>query len=179
MQIKIDDKTFEPYLLQSKIEARVAAIAQQIKIDYEDKQPVFLGVMSGSFFFMADLLKQSAMDVEISFVKLASYEGVRSSGKMEVQLGIHTDLKNRDVIIVEDIVDTGHTLKCLLDLIYQEKPASVRVCSLLYKPAACQVQFDELQYIGFEIPNEFVLGYGLDYNAKGRNLRDIYRLASI
>ncbi len=179
MQIKIDDKTFEPYLLKSKIEARVAAIGQQIKIDYKDKQPVFLGVLSGSFFFMADLLKQTALDVEISFVKLASYEGVRSSGKMELQLSIHTDLKNRDVIIVEDIVDTGHTLKCLLDLIYQEKPASVRVCSLLYKPAACQVQFDELHYIGFEIPNEFVLGYGLDYNDKGRNLRDIYRLASI
>lgn len=179
MHIKIDDKTFEPYLLQSKIQARIAAIAQQIEIDYKDKQPVFLGVLSGSFFFMADLLKQTALDVEISFVKLASYEGERSSGKMEVQLSIHTDLKNRDVIVVEDIVDTGHTLKCLLDLIYQEKPASVRVCSLLYKPAACQVQFDELQYIGFEIPNEFVLGYGLDYNAKGRNLRDIYRLASI
>ncbi len=179
MHIKIDDKTFEPYLLQPKIEARIAAIAQQIEIDYKDKQPVFLGVLSGSFFFMADLLKQTAMNAEISFVKLASYEGERSSGKLKVQLGIHTDLKNRDVIIVEDIVDTGHTLKCLLDLIYQEKPASVRVCSLLYKPAACQVQFDELQYIGFEIPNEFVLGYGLDYNAKGRNLRDIYRLASI
>lgn len=179
MHIKIDDKTFEPYLLQPKIEARIAAIAQQIEIDYKDKQPVFLGVLSGSFFFMADLLKQTALDVEISFVKLASYEGERSSGKLEVQLGIHTGLKNRDVIIVEDIVDTGHTLKCLLDLIYQEKPASVRVCSLLYKPAACQVQFDELQYIGFEIPNEFVLGYGLDYNAKGRNLHDIYRLASI
>jgi len=179
MQIKIDDKIFEPYLLQSKVEARVAEIAQQIKTDYKDRQPVFLGVLSGSFFFMADLVKQTTLDAEISFVKLASYEGERSSGKMEVQLSIHTNLKNRDVIIVEDIVDTGHTLKYLLDLIRKEKPASVRVCSLLYKPAACQIQFEELQYIGFEIPNEFVLGYGLDYNAKGRNLQDIYRLAAI
>ncbi len=177
--IKIDDKSFEPYLLYFQIEARVAAIAQQINMDYEDRQPVFLGVLSGSFFFMADLVKQTALDAEVNFVKLASYEGAKSSGKMEVQLGIHTDLKNRDVIIVEDIVDTGHTLNYLLDLIRKEKPASVRVCSLLYKPAACQIQFDELQYVGFEIPNEFVLGYGLDYNGKGRNLRDIYRLAVI
>jgi len=114
MQIKIDDKIFEPYLLQSKVEARVAEIAQHINTDYKDRQPVFLGVLSGSFFFMADLVKQTTLDAEISFVKLASYEGERSSGKMEVQLSIHTNLKNRDVIIVEDIVDTGHTLKYLL-----------------------------------------------------------------
>lgn len=177
MKIQIDDKIFEPFIPEAKILERVAEVANQITEDYRDRKPLIIGVLSGSFLFLADLVKQITLPTEISFVKIASYDGERSTGKLKVQLGLYSDLTDRHVIVVEDIVDTGHTLQFLLEMIYAEKPASVQVCSLLYKPAACGLSFKELSYIGFEIPNEFVLGYGLDYKGRGRNLRDIYRLA--
>jgi hypoxanthine phosphoribosyltransferase len=179
MPINIGDKMFEPMLGHDEIQQRITDLGNRFNQDYLNQKPLFIGVLSGSFMFLADLMKVVTIPAEITFVKLASYEGERSSGNIKLEMGLSTSLKNRDVVIVEDIVDTGHTLKYLLEMIDQEKPKSVKVCSLLYKPAAVQYHFKELEYIGFEIPNDFVVGYGLDYDGLGRNLKDIYRLASV
>jgi hypoxanthine phosphoribosyltransferase len=178
MQIAVGDRFFETMLSHEEINERIAELAVQLQTDYAAKVPVFIGVLSGSFMFLGDLMKAVNIPAEVSFIKVASYQGDHSSGKIVEQLGFSSNLSSRDIILVEDIVDTGHTLLFLLEKIKEFHPKSVKVCSLLFKPAACNYQFDELQYIGFEIPNDFVLGYGLDYNGLGRNLKDIYRLSA-
>ncbi|WP_017260091.1 hypoxanthine phosphoribosyltransferase [Pedobacter arcticus] len=177
MNITIKDKNFETLIEYCMIEKRTRLIGLEISIAYEQSVPVFLGVLNGSFMFMADLLKEISIPCETTFVKLASYHGdLQSSGTITEELGIAMDLQNRDVIIVEDIVDSGTTLAYLLKKVKALKPASVKIATLLQKPDALAVDLGEIDYVGFEISNEFVVGYGLDYDGLGRNLKDIYRL---
>lgn len=175
MKIEIDDKKFELFLEYEQIKKRIRLLAIQLNVDFENRIPVFIGVLNGSFIFLADLIKEIHISSEVSFVKVSSYEGEKSSGKIKKEIGLQMSLKDRDVIIVEDIVDSGKTLEYLLEMINKENPASVNVCTLLLKPKSLKVEIDEITYVGFEIPDEFVVGYGLDYNGLGRNLRDIYR----
>jgi hypoxanthine phosphoribosyltransferase len=174
-KIQVADKEFEIFLEQETINKRTRLIGIQLNVDYENRCPIFIGVLNGSFLFMADLLKEVTLSCEVNFIKVSSYHGMQSSGNVQELLGLPDDLHDRDVILVEDIVDTGLTLKHILAKVHLQKPASIRVCSLLFKPAALLEPIPELQYVGFEIPNEFVVGYGLDYNGLGRNLKDVYR----
>lgn len=173
--IQIADKQFELLMENETINKRIRLIGIQLNVDYEGRCPVFIGVLNGSFIFMGDLLKEIEMPCEVEFIKVSSYRGTESTGTIKEVIGLPENLGNRDVIIVEDIVDTGITIKHIIDQVYLQNPASVKVCSLLYKPAALLSPVEELQYTGFEIPNDFVVGYGLDYNGLGRNLKEIYR----
>ena len=175
MKIEIDEKNFELMLEYEQIKKRIRLLAIQLNVDFENRIPVFIGVLNGSFIFLADLIKEIHISCEVSFVKVSSYEGDKSSGKIKKEISLQMPLKDRDVIIVEDIVDSGKTLEYLLEMINKENPASVNVCTLLFKPESLKVKIDKINYIGFEIADEFVLGYGLDYNGLGRNLRDIYK----
>ena len=140
-----------------------------------DKNPLFIGVLNGSFIFAADLMREMTIPCEISFVKLASYQGTMSTGTIHEVLGINEDLTNRTVIIIEDIVDTGHTMKCMIESIGTRHPASVHICTLFLKPDKLQEDV-KVDYVCFSIPNDFILGYGLDYDQQGRYLREIYTL---
>lgn len=173
--IEIEGKKFDLYLESETISRRNRLLGVQINVDYEGKKPILLGVLNGSFIFMADLIKEIDLACEISFVQVSSYKGDQSTGEVKEVIGLSTPLKDRDVLIVEDIIDSGQTLAYLIQKLKAEQPASLRVCSLLYKPKALQVEIPELTYVGFEITNEFVVGYGLDYDGLGRNLKDIYR----
>ncbi|SEP36902.1 hypoxanthine phosphoribosyltransferase [Mucilaginibacter sp. AW1-7] len=176
MKIKIADLEFEPLINAETIEERVKAIGLQLNEDFKQSIPVFVGVLNGSFLFIADLIKQISIPCEISFTKLASYYGGTTSKlKIRDDIDLIVDIKGRDVLIIEDIVDTGNTVHYLIDKLKQRGPASIKVCSLLLKPAALQKKIDELKYVGFEIENEFVVGYGLDYKEMGRNLDAIYK----
>ncbi len=174
-KIEIDDKEFEILLEYDQIKKRTRLMGIQVNVDYENRVPVFVGVLNGSFIFMADLIKEINISSEVTFIKVSSYEGDKSSGKVKKELDININLKDRDVILVEDIIDTGLTMEHILEMIYKHEPASVNVCTLLLKPKSLKKQFEEICYIGFEIPDEFVVGYGLDYKGLGRNLKDIYR----
>ncbi len=177
MSITINDKNFEPFIEYHLIEKRTRLLGIQINMEYEERVPVFIGVLNGSFMFMADLMKEISVSCETTFVKLASYHGgTSSSGKITEELSISMNLKNRDVIIVEDIIDTGRTLSFLLEKIKALEPASIKIATLLLKPNALTFNIGEIDYVGFEIANDFVVGYGLDYDGLGRNLKDIYRL---
>ncbi|MDN3586673.1 hypoxanthine phosphoribosyltransferase [Pedobacter aquatilis] len=174
-KIKVEDKEFEIFLENDTLNKRIRLLGIQMNVDYEGKCPLFIGVLNGSFLFMADLIKEIDVPCEVAFMRVASYQGTESSGNVKELIGLPDNLDGRDIVIVEDIVDTGLTLTHILKTIKEKNPASVKVASLLLKPAALKHQIDELDYIGFEIPNEFVVGYGLDYNGLGRNLTDIYR----
>lgn len=173
--IKIKDKTFKVSIPEAQIKARVKELAQQMSRDLEGKNPLFLGVLNGAFIFAADLMREMTIPCEISFVKLASYQGTTSTGTVKEVLGINEDLTDRHVIIVEDIVDTGLTMKRMIESLGTRNPASVSVCALLVKPDKLQVELD-LKYVAFKIPNEFILGYGLDFDQAARGLKDIYTL---
>lgn len=176
MKIKIADLEFEPLINAETIEARVKTIGLQLNEDFKNSVPVFVGVLNGSFLFIADLIKQISIPCEISFTKLASYYGGTTSKlKIRDDIDLIVDIKGRDVLIIEDIVDTGNTVHYLIEKLKQREPASIKVCSLLLKPDALQKKIDELKYVGFEIENEFVVGYGLDYKEMGRNLDAIYK----
>ncbi len=174
-KIQVDGKDFEIFLESETISKKTRLIGIQLNVDYENRCPILIGVLNGSFVFMADLLKEIDIACEIGFIKIATYKGTSSTGTIKEAFGLPDDLQDRDVIIVEDIVDTGFTLSYILEKVKAQNPASVQVCSLLFKPAALKSPIPELTYVGFEIPNEFVVGYGLDYNDLGRNLKDIYR----
>lgn len=178
MKIKIDQKEFEQVIDYDQIKKRARLIGIQLNVAYERQNPVFLGVLNGCFMFMGDLMKEVNIACEVSFLKLASYRGTERGEQISELIGLDTTLQDRDVVIVEDIVDSGHSLKHTIDAINQHKPASVAVCTLLIKPAALQYKFDNIAYVGFEIPNDFIVGYGMDYNGLGRNLRDIYKEVS-
>ncbi|RZJ77071.1 MAG: hypoxanthine phosphoribosyltransferase [Flavobacterium sp.] len=174
-KVQIHGKEFEILLENDSISKRTRLIGIQLNVDYENRSPIFIGVLNGSFLFMADLIKEVDLACEVGFIRVASYQGTATTGAIKETFGLPTDLEGRDVILVEDIVDTGHTLHYILEKVKAQNPASVAVCSLLFKPAALQKPIEELKYVGFEIPNEFVVGYGLDYDGLGRNLTDIYR----
>jgi len=178
MHIAVGDKFFEPLLSREAIESRVLALAAQLRADYKEKTPVFVAVLSGSFMFLADLIKSVNMPCETQFVKVSSYSGDQSTAKITESLAFSEELKGRHIIIVEDIVDSGHTMHYLLQKLIPIAPASVAVSSLLLKPNALQYTFPELRYVGFELANDFVVGYGLDYNGLGRNLPEIYKVVS-
>ena len=173
--VKIKDKTFRTSIPESVILQRVQAVADRINHDMADKNPLLLAVLNGSFMFAADLMRRITIPCEISFVKLASYEGTTSTGKITEVIGINEDLTNRTVIIVEDIVDTGLTMKRMTETLGTRNPKSVHICTMLVKPEKLQVNLN-IEYAAMEIPNDFIVGYGLDYDQQGRNLRDIYTL---
>lgn len=173
--IKVHDKTFETYLSEVVILKRIKAIAAGISTDYEGKRPLFIAILNGSFMFAADLFKYLTIEAEICFIKLASYKGMKSSGNVITSIGLEDDLFGKDVIIVEDIVDTGKTLHNFLPKLEHQQPKSLKIATLLHKPEATTFPL-QLDYVGFEIPNKFVVGYGLDYDGLGRNLKEIYQL---
>lgn len=174
--VKVHDKTFEIYLSEEAIQQKISELAAAISRDYEGKRPLFIGILNGSFMFAADLFKYLTIDAEISFIKLISYKGTRSTGNVVTSIGLEEGLKGRDVVIVEDIVDTGKTMNEFLPQLRNQQPASLKIAALLHKPEATQFPLT-LDYIGFRIPNKFVVGYGLDYDGLGRNLKEIYQLA--
>ena len=173
--VKIKDKTFQTSISESEIKQRVKELAQRISHDLEGKNPLLLGVLNGSFIFAADLMREMTIPCEISFVKLASYQGTTSTGKVHEVLGINENLTGRDVVIVEDIVDTGRTMKQMVESLGTRNPASVHVCTLFVKPDKLEVKLD-IDYAAFSIPNDFIVGYGLDYDQQGRGLKEIYTL---
>ncbi|MDE6689739.1 MAG: hypoxanthine phosphoribosyltransferase, partial [Prevotella sp.] len=150
-------------------------LADRLNKDLADKNPLFLAVLNGSFIFAADLLREITVPCEISFVKLASYQGVTSTGKVREVLGINEDLKGRTIVIVEDIVDTGRTMKRMIESLGTRHPASIHICTLFVKPDKLEEPLD-IEYAAFSIPNDFIVGYGLDYDQQGRNLKEIYTL---
>jgi len=176
MKIQVADLEFEPLISAEAIQKRIAEIAVQIKGDYKGKTPIIIGILNGSFLLIADLIKHIDTPCEITFTKLASYYGgTSSSRKIRDDIDLSVNITGRDIILVEDIVDTGNTLDYLVDKLNVHKPSSVRICSLLLKPKSLEKSIDELKYVGFEIENDFVIGYGLDYKELGRNLQAIYK----
>lgn len=173
--VKVKDKTFATSITEQQIRQRVSEIAAQISSDFEGKNPLLLGVLNGAFIFAADLMRAITIPCEISFVKLASYQGVTSTGKIKEVIGINENLTNRHVIIVEDVVDTGHTMHRMIETLGTRNPASVHICTLFLKPDKLEVNLD-IDYAAFSIPNDFIVGYGLDYDQQGRGLKDIYTL---
>tara|TARA_R110002072_G_scaffold302709_3_gene487509 strand:+ start:773 stop:1303 length:531 start_codon:yes stop_codon:yes gene_type:complete len=173
--IKVLDKTFEVFITKEEINKEVASLANAINTDYKNKEVIFIAVLNGSFMFASDLMKKVDLVSEISFIKMSSYHGTESTGRVDELIGLGNDLKDKDVIIVEDIIDSGITIDKIISLLEMEGPKSVKICSLLYKPAAFKGNHKPY-YIGFSIPNAFVVGYGLDYDEKGRNLDAIYQI---
>jgi len=175
--MNIHDKTFVPYISREEIEKKTALLGRQISKDYSGKRPLFLAVLNGSFVFASDLFRQITIDAEISFIKLASYQGTASTGNVVTAIGLEEQVDGRHIIIVEDIIDTGKTLHEFIPSLLQQHPASIKIAALLTKPDALKfpVQAD---YSGFEIPEKFVVGYGLDYDGLGRNIPGIYQLAT-
>ena len=173
--VKVHDKSFETYLSEETILQRVKELAATINKDYAGKRPLFIVILNGSFMFAADIFKQLTIEAEICFIKLASYKGMKSSGKVVTSIGLEEDLFGKDVIILEDIVDTGKTLHNFLPKLVHQQPKSLKIVALLHKPEATEHPLT-LDYIGFQIPNKFVVGYGLDYDGLGRNLKEIYQL---
>ncbi len=173
--VKIKDKTFKTFIPEQEILTRVKAVADKINADMAGKKPLLLAVLNGSFMFAADLMRYITIPCEISFVKLASYEGTTSTGKVKEVIGLNEDICGREVIIVEDIVDTGKTMERMMDTLGTRNPASLHICTLLLKPDKLKIPLN-IEYAAMEIPNDFIVGYGLDYDQEGRNLRDIYTL---
>ena len=173
--IKIHDKSFEIYLSEEKIQQRVIEMAAAINKEYAGRRPLFIAILNGSFMFASDLFKHLDVEAELCFIKLASYKGMKSSGNVITSIGLEVDLFGKEVIIIEDIVDTGKTLHNFLPKLLHQQPKSLKIASLLHKPEATEYPLT-LDYVGFEIPNKFVVGYGLDYDGLGRNLKEIYQL---
>jgi hypoxanthine phosphoribosyltransferase len=174
--IQVHDKHFIPYLSADDIDRAVKRVAADINRDYKGKHPLFIAILNGSFMFASDLFKELTIDAELCFIKLASYKGMKSTGHIVTAIGLDTELFGRDVIIVEDIVDTGKTLSEFLPQLYHQQPLSLKIAALLHKPEASRYPIN-IDYLGFSVPDKFLLGYGLDYDGLGRNLREIYQLA--
>lgn len=173
--MQVNDKTFELYIAEKEIEESIRKIAQKINEDYQGKEVLFIGVLNGVFMFAGELMKYIDLPCEITFIKVQSYDGMSSSGKVHELIGLTTDIKGKDVIVLEDIVDTGITLGKLNSIISSQSPNSFEIATLLYKPDAFKGEFPP-KYVGFSIENKFIVGYGMDYQQKGRNLKDIYKL---
>ena len=177
-QIRINDDVFEPFLADAQIHQRVKELAARINADYQGKTPIFIGVLNGAFIFLADLIREITVNCEIDFLKLSSYGNAKiSSGQVRIIKDLNCQVEGRDILIVEDIVDSGLSVGFVRNLIMRENPNSLRFVSLLLKKGLPKIDFP-VDYVGFEIPPDFVIGYGLDYQQKVRNLRSIYRLVS-
>ena len=177
-QVKLKDKEFRVSIPAEKIQETVLQIAKKINVDYAGKDvPLFISILNGSFMFTADLFKHIDFICEVTFLKLTSYKGTSTTGSVRQLIGVNEAIAGRDVIVLEDIVDTGITLEQILGQLKSFEPASVRVATFLFKPEAYQKDL-KIDYIGMEIPNDFIIGYGLDYDGLGRNLADIYTLTS-
>jgi hypoxanthine phosphoribosyltransferase len=174
-EIKILDKTFVPFLTEQDIQQKIAELAETINKDYFNKKPLFLAILNGSFMFAADLFKKVNTESEICFIKLASYKGTQSSGHVITSIGLDSNVTKRDIIILEDIVDTGKTLFTFLPQLVNQQPSSIKIATLLHKPEAT-IYDVTVDYCCFKIPNKFVVGYGLDYDGYGRNTKEIYQL---
>jgi hypoxanthine phosphoribosyltransferase len=173
--LKVHDKYFIPYMTEDVVLARVKELAKQIDADYAGKKPLFIAILNGSFIFAADLFKYITIEAEICFIKLASYKGTKSTGQVITAIGLDTDIVGRHVIILEDIIDTGKTMNEFLPQLFHQQPASLKIAALLHKPEATTYPVT-IDYLGFSVPNIFLLGYGLDYDGLGRNLKEIYQL---
>ena len=173
--IRVHDKSFEPYLSADEISAAIKKIAAALNSEYEGRRPLFIAILNGSFIFASDLFKELTIEAEICFIKLASYKGTKSTGHVVTAIGLDIDLIGRDVVIIEDIVDTGKTLNQFLPQLRHQQPASMKIVALLHKPEATLFPLN-IDYLGFTIPDKFVVGYGLDYDGLGRNIPEIYKL---
>lgn len=176
--IKLHDLEFEPFISEGQITEAIEKIAEDLNREYAGKTPVFIGVLNGAFMFASEVIKRFDYDCEISFVKLASYQGTSTTGKVKTFLGLNQDLKGREVILLEDIVDTGNTLVEIDRILKQAEVARYKVASLFYKPEAYKKSIP-IDYIGMEIPNKFIVGFGLDYDGLGRNLSQVYKRKEI
>lgn len=174
-EVEVNGKRFKVSVTADVIQARVAEVASQMNADLAGKDVVFLCILNGSFMFAADLLRGIDMPCKISFVKFTSYEGDHSTGNVRELIGLNENLKGKTVVIVEDIVDTGKTMVDLLDYLKQFDPAEVKIATLMFKPGKCHEKL-AINYFGFSIPDDFIIGYGLDYDGLGRNLKDIYKV---
>ena len=173
--IKLHDKYFKPYISHAEIQTAIAAMAKKIAEDYKDETPIFIGVLNGAFMFVADFLKEYQHPCEVSFVKLSSYQGLTSTGIVETLLDLPENIEGRSVIILEDIIDTGRTLKELIHLFANSNVKEFKIASLFYKSEIYNGEYT-IDYVGIDIPNKFIVGYGLDYNELGRNLKEVYQL---
>jgi len=173
--ITVHDKQFKPYISADKISDEIKRVASEINKDYTGRKPLFIAILNGAFMFAADLFKEITIEAEICFIKLASYKGIKSSGQVLTAIGLDVDLVGRDIIVIEDIVDTGNTLSKFLPQLENHHPASLKIAALLHKPEA-MVHPIKIDYLGFNVPDKFLLGYGLDYDGLGRNIKEIYRL---
>jgi hypoxanthine phosphoribosyltransferase len=174
-KVKVLDKHFDLFISSSKIQEIVGNLAKKLNNDLKGKDVIFLGILNGSFMFASDLYKQIELPSQISFLKLASYQGTSTSGNVKRLIGINEDLLGKTVVVLEDIVDSGITIENIIKQLKGYEPSEVKIATLLFKPAALTVKI-KLDYIGLEIPNDFIIGYGLDYNGFGRNLADIYKI---
>jgi len=174
----VHDKEFETFISYESILDRTKEIADRINRDYADKKPLFIGVLNGVFMFVADLMKGIDLPTEISFIKLSSYENTGSTGTIKELIGLKENVKDMDIIIVEDIIDTGETIAHVIKKLKEFEPRSLEIATLLLKPDVFQKNIP-LKYVGFKIPHKFVIGYGLDYNGLGRNLKDIYQIKEL
>jgi len=175
-RIKVHDKTFRPFIKHDTIQEKIKSLAQKINTEYIDKElPLFVSVLNGSFMFTSDLIKHINFPCELTFIKLSSYSGTSSTGEIKQVLGIGIPVKGRNVIVVEDIVDTGNTIVALHNMIKKDGASDIKICTLLFKPEAYNKSLT-IDFAAIEIPNDFVVGYGLDYNELGRQYKDIYTL---
>ena len=172
--ISLHNKQFKPYLSAARLAAAIQDLAAQLNQDYAAKTPMFVAVLNGSFMFAADLLKALHIPCEVSFIRVTSYQGTSSTGKVQEVLGLTEEVAGRHLVILEDIVDTGHTMRMLLDTLAARQPASLEVATLFLKPECLQHELP-IRYVGLSIPNDFIVGYGLDYDGLGRNYPDVYQ----
>ena len=173
--LKIKDKEFSIFITAGDIQKTVSGIAAKLVRDLDGKNPLFLVVLNGSFMFASDLFKLCNILCDISFVKLSSYRGTGTTGNVKTLIGLSENIKGRTVVIIEDIVDTGHTIGNIVEHLKRQNPAEIKICTMLFKPDAYKMNI-KLDYVGMEIPNDFVVGYGLDYDGFGRNYGDIYKI---
>jgi hypoxanthine phosphoribosyltransferase len=176
MEIKLHDKYFVPFISAQELDFAIANMAKQIEDDFQDETPVFIGVLNGSFMVMSDLMKHYTPSCEVSFVKMASYEGTQTTNEVKQLIGLNQNLEGRTVIVVEDIVDTGNTIEELKHIFKNQGVKHFKIATLFLKPEAYKKDI-KLDYVGIRIPNKFIVGFGLDYDGLGRNLKDVYQLA--
>ena len=175
--MKIKDKSFKVLINEEDLQARIKAMAQQINKDFKGKEPLFIGILNGCFMFVSDIMKEIKLPSKVSFIKLASYTEMVSSGAVKELIGLNENIFKKDVIILEDIIDSGNTINSVTEEFKDRGASSVTIATLLLKPESLKTKID-IKYVGFEITNEFVVGYGLDYDGLGRNTREIYQLKS-
>ena len=176
-ELQVKDKRFAVSIPEAELQKEIRRVADEITKDMQGKEPLFMPVLNGSFIFAADLLREIPIPCEVSFIKLASYQGTQSTGEIREVIGLTQDITGRHVIIVEDIIDSGLTMAHMIDTLQRQNPASISVCSMLVKPDALKVKVP-IAYCCMEIPNDFIVGFGRDYDGFGRNTRDIHTLIS-